>query len=187
MNEALRRRLLELFKSRAVLFGRFTLASGKESSYYINSKRALLHSETAALLGEALWHLTRDLDIQGVGGPEVGAIPMATAAALRYHREERTLEGFFVRKQPKGHGSQERIEGVLPPGARVAVFDDVLTTGNSALQAITEVERAGAQVVAVVCIVDRLEGARELLAPRYTYRPIFTIRDFGIEPPPPPG
>jgi orotate phosphoribosyltransferase len=185
MSDSSRRRLLELFKSRAVSFGRFTLASGKESTYYINSKKALFHSEAVALLGEALWEQTRDLDIQAIGGMEVGAIPMATAAVLRYHQEGRELEGFFVRKQAKGHGSQERIEGVLPPGARVAVVDDVLTTGGSAHQAVQEVERAGAQVVGVVCIVDRLEGAREVFAPKYAYRPIFTIRDFGIEPPQP--
>jgi len=63
------------------------------------------------------------------------------------------------------------------------VLDDVLTTGGSVMQAINEVERVGAQVATVVCIVDRLEGAREVLAPKYNYQPIFTIRDFGIEPP----
>ena len=67
---------------------------------------------------------------------------------------------------------------------RVAVLDDVLTTGGSVLQAITEIEKVGAHVAAVVCIVDRLEGAREAIAPRYDYRPIFTIRDFGIDPNP---
>src|SRR5262245_26036527 len=183
MAEQTRARLLELFKSRAVQFGRFTLASGRESTYYINSKKALFNGEVVALLGDQLWELTRDLDIQAIGGLEVGAIPLATAAVLRYHREGRPLEGFFVRKQAKGHGSQDRLEGVLPAGARVAVVDDVLTTGGSLEQAITEVERAGATVVGVVCIVDRLEGARERLSPRYTYRPMFTIRDFGIEPP----
>jgi orotate phosphoribosyltransferase len=184
MTDDSRRRLLELFKARAFSFGRFTLASGKESTYYVNSKKALFHSEAVALLGEAIWDRTKDLNIQAVGGLEVGAIPLATATVLRYHQEGRTLEGFFVRKEVKGHGSKERLEGVLPAGARVAVLDDVLTTGGSVLQAISEVEKAGAQVVAVVCIVDRLEGARELLAPRYNYQPIFTIRDFGVEPPP---
>jgi orotate phosphoribosyltransferase len=65
---------------------------------------------------------------------------------------------------------------------RVAMVDDVLTTGGSVLQAITEVEKRGAVIVGVICIVDRLEGARELLAPRYAYAPIFTIRDFGVGP-----
>jgi orotate phosphoribosyltransferase len=178
-----RDRLLELFKTRAVSFGQFKLASGKESTYYINSKKAIFNGEAVWLLGDVLWEMTKDLDIQAIGGLEVGAIPIAAAVAKRYHQEGRTLEGFFVRKQAKAHGSQERIEGVLPARARVAMVDDVLTTGGSVEQALTEVERAGGQVVLVTCIVDRLEGARERLAPRYDYRPVFTIRDFGIEPP----
>jgi orotate phosphoribosyltransferase len=180
MADASRPRLLEIFKTRAVSFGKFTLASGKESSYYINSKKAIFNSEAVWLLGDVLWDMTRDLDIQAIGGLEVGAIPMATAAVQRYHQEGRTLEGFFVRKQAKGHGSQERIEGGLRRGFRVAMVDDVFTQGNSVEQAIVEVEAAGAEVVAVICIVDRLEGAREKLASRYRYLPIFTLRDLGI-------
>jgi orotate phosphoribosyltransferase len=182
MSPASRQRLLEVFKERAFSFGRFKLASGKESTYYINSKRAFFNSEVVTLLGEALWDLTKDLKIQAIGGLEIGAIPMAVAAAQRYHLESRPLEGFFVRKRVKEHGSQERVEGVLRPGFRVAVVDDVFTSGGSVGQAIQEVEKAGAEVVAVSCIVDRLEGARERLATRYRYLPIFTIRDFGIEP-----
>jgi orotate phosphoribosyltransferase len=177
-----RQRLLRAFQDRAVSFGKFTLASGKESTYYINSKKAIFQSEVVGLLGEILFEMTKDLNVSAAGGLEVGAIPMAAVMAQRYHQEGRVLEGFFVRKQPKGHGSQERIEGVLNAGMRVAVLDDVLTTGGSVLQAIGEIEKAGAQVVSVVCIVDRLEGARAALA-KYDFRPIFTIRDFGIEPP----
>jgi orotate phosphoribosyltransferase len=178
-----RSRLLELFKQRAFSFGDFTLASGKKSSYYINSKKAIFYSEAVALLGELLWESTKDLNIQAMGGLEVGAIPMTTAAAMRYHHEGRTLEGFFVRKETKSHGSQERIEGVLEPGMRCVMVDDVLTTGGSVLQAIEEVNKRGALIQAVVCIVDRLEGAQELLAPRYPYKPLFTIRDFGVSSP----
>jgi orotate phosphoribosyltransferase len=183
MAESSRTRLLDLFKSRAVSFGSFTLASGKESTYYINSKKVLFNSEAVWLLGDVLWELTKDLNIQAIGGLEVGAIPMATAAALRFHEHGRQIEGFFVRKQSKDHGSQQRVEGIVQGGDRVVVIDDVFTQGRSVLQAIAEVERLGAKVVAVSCIVDRLEGARERLAPRYEYLPIFTIRDFGIEPP----
>jgi orotate phosphoribosyltransferase len=182
MSIASHQRLLQLFKDRAVQFGKFKLASGRESTYYVNSKKALFHSETVALLGEVLWDLTRDLNIQAIGGLEVGAIPMATAAVLQYHLYGRELEGFFVRKEAKAHGSRELVEGLLPKGARVAVVDDVLTTAGSVVQAITAVEQAGAEVVVVICIVDRLEGARERLTPRYNFLPIFTIRDFGIEP-----
>lgn len=184
MSSEARARLRDLYRERAFSFGRFTLASGKESTYYINSKKAIFYSEAVALLGELLWDMTRDLNVQAAGGLEVGAIPMAVAMAQRYEREGRPLEGFFVRKQAKAHGSRERIEGVLQPGWRVAVLDDVLTTGGSVMQAVTEVELAGAQVATVICIVDRLEGAQDLLAPRYHYMPIFTIRDFGLEPPP---
>jgi orotate phosphoribosyltransferase len=175
-----RERLLELLRSRAFSFGQFKLASGKTSTYYVNSKKALFNSEVVGLLGDVLFEMTKDLNIQALGGLEVGALPMATAAALRYHQDGRTLEGFFVRKQPKGHGSQERIEGIVQSGWRVAVVDDVFTQGGSVAQAIAEVERIGAEVVAVSCIVDRLEGARERLAGRYRYLPIFTIADFGV-------
>jgi orotate phosphoribosyltransferase len=178
-----RTRLLELFRSRALLFGKFVLASGKESSYYINSKRALFHSECATLLGEAVHEATKDLDIRAVGGLEVGALPLATAAVIASHRAGRELEGFFVRKQVKDHGSKERVEGVLEPGWRVVIVDDVLTTGTSALEAVKAVEERGAVVAAVVCIVDRLQGARELFTPKYPFLPLFTIRDLGIEPP----
>lgn len=178
-----RDRLKELFGERALSFGDFTLASGKKSSYYVNSKQALFHSETTALLAEMLWEQTRDLDVQAIGGLEVGAIPMTAAAVMRYHQEGREMEGFFVRKEAKSHGSKQLVEGRLEAGWKVAIVDDVLTTGGSAMQAVTAVENAGAEVVAIVCIVDRLQGAEELFAGKYQYRPIFTIRDFGIEPP----
>ena len=183
MTQSPRQRLLELFRSRALSFGKFILASGKESTYYINSKKALFHSECAALLGDAIYEATKGLDIQAIGGLEVGALPLATAAVIRYHDVGRTMEGFFVRKQAKDHGSKERVEGALEPGWRVAIVDDVLTTGGSALDAIKAVEERGAVVAAVVCIVDRLQGARELFTPKYPFLPLFTIRDFGIDPP----
>ena len=182
-----RDRLLELFRSRALSFGKFKLASGKESTYYINSKKVLFHAEAVWLLGDMLWELTHDLDVAAIGGLEIGAIPMAVAACLRFHEHGRTLEGFFVRKDVKEHGSRQRLEGSIAPGQRVVVVDDVFTSGGSVLQAIAEVERAGGVVAAVSCIVDRLEGAREKLSLKYAYLPIFTIRDFGIEPPPASG
>jgi orotate phosphoribosyltransferase len=181
MSVSARSRLLELFKARAFSFGRFRLASGKESTYYVNSKKAIFNGEAVALLADVLFDLTKDLDVQAVGGLEVGAIPIAAAVALRYHQAGRPMEGFFVRKQAKAHGSQERVEGVLRPGDRVLVVEDVVTTGESVLQAIHEVEKAGGKVVAVSCIVDRLEGGAERLA-AYNFRPVFTIRDFGVEP-----
>jgi orotate phosphoribosyltransferase len=176
-----RRRLLELFKSRAAFFGNFTLASGKQSTYYINSKKAIFNAEALWLMGEVIYQMTRTMNLQALGGPEVGAIPMATAAAMRYHEHGQSIEAFYVRKQAKGHGSKEMVEGIVKPGDQVAIVEDVLTTGGSVLQAIREVERLDARIAAVICIVDRLEGAREALG-HYNFLPIFTIRDFGIEP-----
>jgi orotate phosphoribosyltransferase len=173
--------MLELFKSRAVTFGDFVLASGKRSTFYINSKHVLFYSEAVALLGELLFRASEDLPIQAVGGLEVGAIPMAVACLQRYHQAGRLLEGFFVRKKTKDHGSQQRIEGKLKSGDRVLILDDVLTTGESCIQAIEAVEEAGGKVERVVCIVDRLQGAAERLA-KYDFRPLFTIRDLGIDP-----
>ena len=176
-----RTRLLELFRTRAVTHGQFTLASGRTSRYYINSKQVLFHGETMTLLGAAFDAATADLDIQAVGGLEVGALPLATALVMAAHQRGRELEGFFVRKEAKPHGSQALIEGRLRPGDRVAILDDVLTTGGSAVQAIAEVERVGAKVVCVVCIVDRLAGAAERLRD-YNFRPLFTSADLGLPP-----
>ena len=111
--EQSRDRRKQLYLTRAVSFGDFTLASGKSSSYYINSKKVLFHSEAIALIGELLYDATRDLDIQALGGLEVGAIPMAAAAAMRYRQHGRKIEGFFVRKEAKGHGSKQRVEDIL--------------------------------------------------------------------------
>src|ERR1700756_2473295 len=149
-------RLLELFKSRAVFFGQFTLASGKQSPYYINSKKAIFNAEAVWLLGDVLYQMTNKLKIQAIGWPEVGSIPMPCAAAMRYHEQGQNIEAFYVRKQAKSHGTRDMMEGVVRPGDRVAVVDDVLTTGGSVMQAIQEVEHVGAKVAVVLCIVDRL-------------------------------
>src|SRR5262245_1535202 len=176
-----RYRTKELCRSRALQFGDFTLASGKKSTYYVNSKKVLFHAEAISLLGDLLYEATRDLDFQAIGGLEVGAIPMAAAALTAFHRHSRSLEGFFVRKEAKAHGSKDRVEGQVNAGDKVVVIDDVLTTGGSVVQAIEAVEALGAKVLRVVCICDRLQGAKEALS-KYDFRPIFTIRDFGIEP-----
>ncbi len=176
-----RKRLQELFASRAILHGDFTLASGKKSSFYINSKLVMFHAESVALIGEGLQDLARDLDFSGAGGLEVGALPLTATLAMARHAKGLTLEGFFVRKQAKDHGSKQRVEGVLMPGSRVIIVDDVLSTGTSAKLAVDAAEDAGAVVVAVICLVDRKAGARELFEPKYVFRSIFTLSDFGLK------
>ena len=176
-----RDRLQTLFRDRAVQFGDFTLASGQKSGYYVNSKRVLFHAEAATLLGELLADAVADLQFQAIGGLEVGAIPMATSALIALHRRGQSVEGFFVRKEAKGHGSKARVEGLVGAGDNVVVVDDVLTTGTSAMQAVKAVEELGATVARVVCICDRLQGARELLV-GYDFVSLYTIHDFVTTP-----
>lgn len=174
-------KLKELFASRAIRFGDFTLASGKKSSYYIDSKRVLFHSQAIAALGEIIREKIQYTEFDAIGGLEVGAIPMTASVLASWGREGHNVEGFFVRKKPKEHGSQQLIEGIVKPGDRVVILDDVLTTGSSAIQAIRAVEAVGAVIVRVICICDRLQGAAKTLE-IYNYQPIFTVKDFGINP-----
>lgn len=178
-------RLLPVFRELAFSFGDFTLASGKKSAYYINSKKALLSSRVAPLLGEALYAASHELDFDAAGGLEVGAIPMAALlAAACGNYDDVPVEGFFVRKEAKDHGSKSLVEGNLRPGMKALILEDVTTTGASALKAIAAVEALGASVVAVLTIVDRREGAAEAFAGKYAFYPLFTIEDF-LPPPPP--
>ena len=181
-NEA---RLLELLKERSFRRGQFRLASGEASDYFIDGKMTAVHSEGAYLIGEVLYEWTKDLAIDAIGGLQVGAIPITAAAVVGYHRHGRPMEGFWVRNEVKDHGTRKRIEGLLRPGARVAVVDDVFTKGGSALKAVEAVREAGCEAVVVLALVDRLQGAREALrqAGVENYRAVFTIRDFGVDVP----
>ncbi|GIX04248.1 MAG: orotate phosphoribosyltransferase [Planctomycetaceae bacterium] len=178
-----RERLVELFRERALRFGQFTLASGKSSSYYLDGKQITLHAEGLALVSTGLLALLSDLSFSAVGGLTLGADPivggMLAVAALR----GQPLQGFLVRKEAKGHGTQRFIEGPLQPHDRVVVVEDVVTTGGSALQAVDRVQEYGASVVAVAGIVDRCEGGAQAIAQRgLPFRCLLSIRDFGIEP-----
>jgi orotate phosphoribosyltransferase len=181
MTPGSRQALLDLIKQRAVIHQEVTLASGQKSSYYIDARSLFLFGPAATLLGEAIYELTKDLPIDAIGGPAVGALPLTVAATMHYHKQGQAMDGFFVRKEAKQHGLQKNIEGVLPRGGRVVIVEDVMTTGGSAVTAIEAVQHAGATVLAVVGIVDRLQGARERFeALGILFRPICTIRDLGL-------
>jgi orotate phosphoribosyltransferase len=174
--------LLQLLKQRSFALGTFRLASGDTSSYYIDGRTTEVFSAGAHLIGEVLYEHSKDYAIDAIGGPEVGAVPLTTAAVISYHLHGRQMEGFWVRNQMKGHGTQKLIEGKLQQGWRVAVVDDVVTSGSSVVRAIREVRRAGAEVVLLLSLVDRLGGAEQLFREQgiLNYRPVFTIRDFGV-------
>jgi orotate phosphoribosyltransferase len=178
------RRLLELLRERSFKRGQFRLASGDTSDYFIDGKMTEVCSEGAYLIGEVLYEQTKDLVIDAIGGLQVGAVPLTTAAVISYHSHGRAMEGFWVREDVKKHGTQKRIEGSLPRGARVAIVDDVFTKGGSALKAVQAVRDFGGEVVLVLALVDRLRGARELFLENgiTNYKTVFTItlRDLKI-------
>lgn len=176
-----RLRLIEMVKDVALSRGHFILASGKESSYYLDGRLVTLSPEGAYLIGKLMFHQLRDLSVDAVGGLTMGADPVATAVAIVSHLEGKPIPAFLVRKAIKGHGKQKLIEGPLPAGARVAIVEDTVTTGESALQAIAAVEDAGCSVVIVLALVDRQEGARELLTQKgYDFAPLMTVAELGL-------
>jgi orotate phosphoribosyltransferase len=177
------RQLLQLLKERSFRLGTFKLASGDTSNYYIDGKMTEVFSQGAHLIGEVLYEHTRDLAIDALGGLEVGAVPLTTAAVISYHLHGRQMEGFWVRDKVKSHGTQKLIEGNLKPGARVVILEDVVTRGSSSLKAIEGVKEAGCEVVGVLALVDRLCGAGELFKQNgvTTFKSVFTIRDLGVE------
>src|SRR5205807_3018691 len=135
MSEA-EQKLLDLLTERSFKRGSFRLASGGTSDYYIDGKMSEVFSAAAYLIGEVIYERTKDLAIDAIGGLEVGAVPLTTAAVISYHAHGREMEGFWVRDKLKGHGTRKLIEGGLRPGSRVVVVDDVVTRGSSALKAI---------------------------------------------------
>jgi orotate phosphoribosyltransferase len=156
--------LVALIRDRSYREGDFTLASGKKSSFYIDLKATTLHPDGAYLIGRAVVARARSegLAIDAVGGLTLGADPMATAVSLAAREAGLQWPAFIVRKEPKGHGTSQYIEGTenLKPGARVLVLEDVVTTGGSSLKAIERLREAGFKPVAVMAVVDREQGGR---------------------------
>jgi orotate phosphoribosyltransferase len=171
-----RERLLELIREIAVVRGRVTLSSGLESDWYIDLRRITLHGEAAPLVGRVMLDLVRDWDFAAVGGPTMGADPVASAML---HASGGRWDAFVVRKQGKTHGMKRQIEGPDITGRRVLVVEDTSTTGGSPLGAVEAVRAAGAEVVGVALIVDR--GAETAVrAAGLDYRCAYTKDDLGV-------
>lgn len=179
-----RQRLISLFHERALKFGDFTLASGKKSTYYLDGKQISLHSTGLRQVSLGLLDLLKDVDFSAIGGMTIGADPIVGGVLVAAAELGRSLDGFLVRKESKGHGTQRFVEGPVVPGAKVVVIDDVVTTGGSALQAVERIVEFGCKVVCVVGIVDRKEGGAESFArQKLPFRSLLSIEDFGIKPP----
>jgi orotate phosphoribosyltransferase len=177
--------LIALVRQKALKFGQFTLASGKKATYYLDGKQVTLDPAGARLVAEGMLDLLAAGPMPAaVGGMSIGADPITAAVVTMSAVRNTPLLGFMVRKESKGHGTNQFVEGPVKPGQTAVIVEDVVTTGGSSLKAIERVEAFGMKVVGVLAIIDRMEGGAEAFAQRgYPLSSLLTIRDFGIEPP----
>jgi orotate phosphoribosyltransferase len=158
----LRAKALKLIKERSYREGDFVLASGKRSKFYLDMKPTMFHPDGANLLAELVLEKLANVKVDYVGGMAVGAIPLVIAVAVLSAHTPRPLPGFFVRKEVKDHGTKRRVDAVADlNGSNVVILEDVTTTGDSAMRAVEAATDAGANVMLVLSIVDRGEGALE--------------------------
>jgi orotate phosphoribosyltransferase len=184
------RNLFELIRDRSFRRGKFRLASGRESELYFNLKPTMMTPRGALLSARALLARIWPENVDYVGGLEMGAVPVIAALAAISEAEGRPVKTFFVRKQPKGHGTMDMIEGLasneILAKARVLVIDDVATSGGSILKAVDAARSAGGSVNAALVLIDREEGATEALAAQdIRLLSVFKGKDFLLATPAP--
>ena len=175
-----KRRLARLLVEKSYREGDFLLASGRRSDYYFDCRVTALHAEGAWLIGTLFYDMLKDETIKGVGGMTMGADPLVSATTVVSSQKGQPLNGLLVRKESKGHGTNQFVEGLanFETGAPVVVLEDVVTTGGSLLKACQRIEASGLKIVAVCCILDREEGGREKLKEAgYELKALFTRRE----------
>jgi orotate phosphoribosyltransferase len=172
-------RLLAIIRQQSLLQNRdFILVSGRSSNFFFDMKRTMFDPEGASLLADLLFDMINAEKVEYIGGLETGAIPIVAALCARSW-PEKPIKGFFVRKEIKGHGTDQRIDGLLKRGSKVILFEDVTTTGGSAMQAVNQTRQFGCTILKVISVVDRLEGAEDnFRAAGITFESLFTWRDF---------
>ena len=175
-----KRRLARILKEKSYREGDFVLASGRRSDYYFDCRVTALSAEGSWLIGSLFNDLLADLAIRGVGGMTLGADPLVSATTVISWERGRPLHGLLVRKEAKGHGTGQFVEGLgnFAPGDSVAMLEDVVTTGGSLLKACERVRDAGLEIAAVCAILDREEGGREAIAEAgYNLLSLFTRKE----------
>jgi len=177
-----KQKLIERIHQKALQFGDFTLASGQKAKFYLDCRKLTLDSVGANLVAEGILDLLGENLPDAVGGMAIGADPITAAVITIAHRRGKSLRGFIVRKESKGHGTGRDVEGPVEPGDTAVVVEDVITTGGSALAAIDRAQAFGLKVREVIGIVDRLQGGASAFAARnIPLRTLLTIQDLGIE------
>jgi len=173
-----RERLIGLLAQKSYREGDFALSSGVRSDFYLDAKLVTYHPDGVRLVGHAILDALEGFSVEAVGGLTMGADAIVASTVWAALESGRKIPGFVVRKEPKKHGLQKWIEGVSPQGLRVAIVDDVITSGKSVLKAVEAAREAGAEVVVVVGLVDREEGgARAIQDHGVAFRSVCTIAE----------
>lgn len=159
------RQLIELLARRSVRRGNFTLASGRQSSFYVDCRLTTMSPKGLSSIGPIGLSIIRDRgwDADSIGGLTLGADPVSYAISYASAESSKPLRAFTVRKEAKAHGTGKLIEGPFETSDRVVVIEDVITTGGSALKAAEVIRAAGASILGVLAVVDREEGGREAI------------------------
>jgi len=175
----LKERLRKILLEKSVVKGReFKLASGKTSDFYVDARVTTLDAEGATLCGRIFLQMLAGFQVEAVGGYSIGADPIVSAIAVISHLEKRPLPAFIIRKEEKSHGTRKMIEGNFRSGMRVALFDDVITSGGSIIKGAKQVEAEGGKVEVIMAVLDRQEGGREAIEGHgYRFLSIFTKKD----------
>lgn len=177
--------LLDLIATEALQRGQFTLASGKQATYYLDCRKITLHPQGANLIAAGMLDLIQAAGPlpDAVGGMAIGADPITAAIVMLAGQRGLPLKGFMVRKEPKAHGMGQQVEGPVVPGQSVVIVEDVITSGGSAIKAVQAAQDFGLHVQRVIAIIDRLAGGSAAFAKLgLELTTLCTIKDFGIEP-----
>ncbi len=169
--EQLAQRIAEV----SLLRGEFTLRSGRKSNYYLDKYRFETQPDVLIELGKML-AAKIPATIDRIAGAELGAVPLAAAAAMYSGKP-----CVFIRNQKKDYGTAKQVEGILNPGERVVIVEDVLTTGGQVIEAAASLKSTGAIIDRIIAVIDREEGARENIEKAgYTFEALFTTTDLGV-------
>jgi orotate phosphoribosyltransferase len=156
--------LIHLLATRSARRGQFVLASGRQSTLYIDARLTTMSPEGLVLIGTLGFTLIQQTwSVNSIGGLTLGADPISYAISYASAKSATPLRAFTVRKEAKTHGTGKLIEGAFKAGDRTVVIEDVITTGGSALKAVAAVRNADGLVAGVLALVDREEGGREAI------------------------
>ncbi len=174
--------LIDLIKQHALQFGNFTLASGKQASFYLDCRKLTLHPLGANQVAAGMLTLLGNSMPSAIGGMAIGADPITASTITLAGQQGIDLLGFIVRKEAKQHGTGRQVEGPVLSGMSAVIVEDVVTSGGSALKAVDAAREFGLQVDRILAVVDRLEGGREAIeAVGLSLDTLVTVRDLGIQ------